>query len=366
MSCWQRFFPACQCREAAIYRTGVICRQMTEDFVAVFRMDAKFRVITVACLGLTLALPFGVSAEEELEETSVPAESSESQPSAVIDMILASVDGEPLTFSDLQRYIRSKGGTPPEDIQSGDFEIRKQLRELVLRDLLTKEAKETGITVADDEISAYVEEIKRENDVDDAGFEELLQGRGLTLEEYYSQVRSDIVRARVISASVRSKFSVSDEDVLRYLDSRPELRPEKGMLHLHQASVLFRNSPEMSEEECYHAIQKIRESSVAGQDFREAAGQYYEDLGYLRVEDLREELQRAVEGLEVGEVSPIVTTDRGYLLLSVASQSSEDQPIDDTLKAQIRDEIYQTRFKEQVDKFLNEELPKKYHVELKL
>ena len=283
----------------------------------------------------------------------------------VLDMVLASVDGEPVTLSDLRRYIVSQGGVPPQDVQSGDFEVRKQLRELVIENLLRKEAQAAGIVVEKDEIEAYIREIKKQNGVDEDGFQAILASKGLTRDEYVTQVTSDITRARILSNKVRSKINILDEDIKRYLDDHPEMVPEKGSVHLKQISLRDDNPAYASDEDRRAKILQMREQLVAGGSWSEVGDKDFQDLGYVKISELREDLQGAVAKLNINEISPIIKTASGYqLLLMDARNDGED--IDSAVKSRVQDVLFQSRYKEEVDKFLNDELPKKYHVELKL
>ena len=111
--------------------------------------------------------------------------------------------------------------------------------------LLQREAQEAGISVSDEETQAYLDEIKRQNNVDDEGFEELLEKQGFTLDEYLTQVRRDIVRTRILSMRVRKMINIVPEDVERFLEDHPELRPpeERQPHHREPAGAQLQHRP---------------------------------------------------------------------------------------------------------------------------
>jgi foldase protein PrsA len=301
----------------------------------------------------------------------------------VLDMVLASVDGEPLTVSDLRRYASSRGGELPDDIHDGSFEVRKVLRELVLQNLLQREAQAAGIAVSEEEVNAYVAEIMSQNKVDTEEFKKLLANRGIGYQQYIEQVRDDIVRARVVSTQIRARVNILDEDVERYLQKYPGTMPKPGMVWLHEIFVPIAGG----QEAAMSRISAMREALLSGKTWEATGRDYYKSVGYVVITELREEFQAAVEDLEVDQVSDVVSSSRGYHLFRISSRVPEEgisiedsaddseeekkskslvESIDPTLRDRIRDDVFKERYQAELDTFLNDELPKKYHVELKL
>ena len=135
----------------------------------------------------------------------------------LLDMVLASIEDEPITIADLRDYAEQQGRTLPENVLSGDPVVRQLLRDLVLTKLIEREAAASGISVSDEEVNAYINEIKRQNNVDDQGLARLLSSKGLSFEIYKRQVRDDIFKTRVVGMHVRNKVTVTDEEVQRLL-----------------------------------------------------------------------------------------------------------------------------------------------------
>ncbi len=281
----------------------------------------------------------------------------------VIDRVVATVDGEPLTLSDVRRHLTALGQGETLPSLPSDEDVRGPLNELIGTTLLLREAEAEGIAVGDDEIAAYIEEIQRQNGVDAAGFTELLQRQGLTQEQYTEQVRSDILRARVMSAQVRSKINILDEDIKRYLAERPDLVPAVGSQRVEQVVIPF---PIADRESAESRLSAIRAKVEQGASLREAGGELYLDLGYVIAEELKEDLQEVLEKAPPNELTEPIALSGGLYLFKVSPPYSEAGDIDSTTKEEIRRELYERRFKEAVKEYVNVELPKKYHVEIKL
>jgi hypothetical protein len=65
-------------------------------------------------------------------------------------------------------------------------------------------------------------------------------------------------------------------------------------------------------------------------------------------------------------VSDVTVLSGGYSLFSVSAPRGAEGAVDEKLKEEIRRELYESKFKDAVKEYVNEELPKKYHVEIKL
>ena len=309
---------------------------------------AVFFILLVLFTGVAAAADPGVDRAEQMNDR------------GLVDMVLAAVDGEPVTLNDLKRWYETRGETFPEDASLA--ERRNEVREMVTDALVSREAKAAGISVSGDEVDAYIAEIKRQNNLDDQAFAEALRKKRLALETYKEQVRNDIIRARLIGTRVRAKVNVLDNDVNDFLKKHPDLRPRHGTVHLEQ--ILLPLDPHGADPR--KRARRIREEILDGKSFEEAGGEYYSDLGFMKVEDLRPELQRGFRGLRPGHVSEVLETKEGLLLFTFSKAADEESEVDPKLKSQIQNEIYQSRFKEQMEKYLNEDLPKKYHVEYKI
>lgn len=294
----------------------------------------------------------------------------------VLDSVLASIDGEPVTLTELRRHVATqmysaqKDFPKPSELTLDSPQLRKLLQDLVLSRLLDKEADAVGISVSNEEIDAYIAEIRRQNNVDEDGFIAILKQQGLTRDEYVLQIKNDILKNRVVSARVRNKINIVDEDVQRYLSERPELAPAPGSIRLQQIRIPASSVEEMEAAKKQIAGITAQLGGLEGRELRQAfvraGGQAFQDLGHVSVSDLREEIQTAVAELQPGQVSAPVEIGNAAYLFFLAGRVTEETPVDEALEDEIRDQIFQAKFQEELRTFLDVDLPKRYHVEFKI
>lgn len=295
-----------------------------------------------------------------------------------IEMVVAAIDGEPVTAGELKRFVVAQGATLPDDLLAHREDARRALQDMITARLLEKEAEKAGVSVSEQELDAYIGEIKRQNQIDDDGLAKLLEGRNLTAEDYRKQVVNDIIRTRIVTSKVRSRITILDEDIDRYLDAHPELVPKDGEIRLEQIFVPFDGAAGDSEAENSKSAAKsqaeeFRSKAVSEGGLSKVGGEAYQDLGYVKLSDLLPELRAEVDRAEPGKVSNVIETPHGYAVLLVTKAEDDDEGksggklgVPQEVRDQIRQQLTQERLKVELDKYLNEELQKRYDIEIKI
>src|SRR5262245_9819325 len=104
----------------------------------------------------------------------------------VINKVIATVDGDPITLYELHGYEAS-------DIRARQESARPEsaviLDALITDKLIANEAAEKGIIVRDEDVDRYVNDIKQRNKLNDEQLKAALSAQGVTLDEYRKQIR---------------------------------------------------------------------------------------------------------------------------------------------------------------------------------
>jgi peptidyl-prolyl cis-trans isomerase SurA len=253
-----------------------------------------------------------------------------SQASILLDRVVAVVNQEVITWSELYKSMESDAS--PQLREMKDEEKRKIFKEneatyletLINLRLQLQEAKALGIGVSDEELKDGIESIKKKYGMSDAAFLDSLKKEGFTLEEYKRRLREQIVISKVVNQEIRSKIVVSEGDVDKYLAGHKELNDAGGAYRISQ--ILFNkpksDSEKMSvEEKAAAVLQKLKE----GQPFAEMARQYSEDstaaaggsLGMVKSSQMMKEFVAVVAAMKPGEVSAPFWTERGLHIIKL-------------------------------------------------
>ena len=286
-------------------------------------------------------------------------------PAEVIDRIVASIDGEPITQSELELYVREHGASA--------LPVREVLSALVTERLLDKEVKARGISIRSEDVDQYIAGIKMRRGLDDAEFERVLRERGLTVERYRKDVQAELEKAELINREIRGRVSVSPEEMRRHYDTHVNDYSLAERVRIRM--IMIPVPPDASRGEVAQAEMVIRVLHAriqAGEDFAELARGYSggpgaQEGGYLGVFErgqMVEPLEEAAFRLKAGTFSDPIRSAGGFHLLKVEErEGSIEQPFE-AVADQIRDELYDNALQRRYERWISEDLHEAHHVEI--
>jgi peptidyl-prolyl cis-trans isomerase SurA len=289
----------------------------------------------------------------------------------LINKILATVDGEPITTHQLTTYadrtIRGRQLTANVDSSA-------LLDALIMEKVIEKEVSDKGIIVRDEDIDHYIEGIRERNNLTDAALQEALAAQGLSMDSYRTQIREEIQKAQLINREIRGKVNVTPEEVQRYYEAHlADYSTSERMQIAHIVFKLDRNAPSDQVAAITAKAQEVYARLKKGADFAEMAKQYSDDasgqnggdLGWFKKGEMLDSLEKAALQLKVGEVSEPARTPIGlHIIKLVAREGAAHQKLDE-LADQIKQQLYNAALEERFQKWLTEDLRKRHHVEMR-
>jgi len=287
---------------------------------------------------------------------------------AVVNRIVATIDGEPITLREFQTYAeRATRGNP--DATQGQL-----LDALITDKLLQKEVADKGVVVRDEDVDNYIKGIKERNKINDEQLEQALSAQFMTMDTYRKQVREEIQKAQLINREIRGKVNVTPEEVERYYKAHLSeySTPEK----MHLRHILVKLAPDASGAEVSAATAKaddIYRRLKAGTDFAELARQVSDDpgaknggdLGWVKPGETLDVIDKAARDLKPGQFSEPVRSDVGIHIIKLEERSGASHQSLDELAAGIKDQLYSAALEERYQKWLTEELRKRHDVEIR-
>ncbi|MCK5834382.1 MAG: peptidylprolyl isomerase [Lentisphaeria bacterium] len=253
--------------------------------------------------------------------------SAVSQAATAGDGILATVNGEAITYFDVVNYnryyeYRLTKTLKGKALKKAISESRRVAAETLINNklmLLEFATKEYSIPVS------LIEEKIDEAVLEHAGgdrdrFKKNLLKLGDTFEEYKEKVRDRIIQRMMLGQFVYGSVEVSDQEVDEYIDANKERFQIKGATN--PALLLLKSDGKYKgklTETCEAILQKIKK----GVSFAELVTDYSEgpkvkqggDLGWLEQKDIRAEFKTAVNSTKVGECSPFITLPNGMKVI---------------------------------------------------
>jgi peptidyl-prolyl cis-trans isomerase SurA len=300
-----------------------------------------------------------------------------------VERIVAVVNSEVILLSEAKdRAVQL--GQPIDDRATGAVEKRaaeQQLRAIVDKmideTLMLQQASELKLTVEDAEIDRAIDEVKKQNKLDDAQFTQALTSQGYSTASYRKDLRRQILRLKVVNTAVRSRISVSDEEVKAFYEQ--SARQAGGHRQAHLRHVLVTTPAGANEQELERRRRiavRVVEEARGGRDFAELARTYSDDvatkgdggdLGWVKQGDgLEAAMEEVVFTMDQkGEVRGPIRTGRGFEVFQLVEKKEGDLRPFDEVKDQLRQQLYATQMEKQTQVWVGE-LRKKAHIDLRL
>jgi len=252
----------------------------------------------------------------------------------VVDQIVAQVNDEVITMSELQRASRSieaQEGISPKGKEDKAFE-RQLLESLIDRKLAKAEAKRRGIKIEDKELNAALENFKKRNHLaDDESLNNALAKAGLTLQELKQNIADQMIQERLLVMAVGLKSVVSEAQVRQVYEEKYK----EGGVQFHLCAVRMDLPPDATaaqQEEIKRKAETIIKEVRDGATFPEVAKKYSlaeTDVGFVSENDLDPRLTQFLGQLSPKGVAPIMTPQGVQLIQLLERRSGSARPYEE-------------------------------------
>lgn len=277
------------------------------------------------------------------------AVTGQAQAAQVLDRIVAVVNGEIITFTDLQQQIRLIAGQMPPAEEAA--RIAPQVLDGMIDDIIVRqEATRLNVDVTDSEVDNEVRQFKARHRMTEDDFERSLRLQGLSTEQFKQRTRQDIVKHKIINYMVRRKVVVTQEEIDAYKErNSSELSTERTV----DLQILALMDSGQAEE--------LREKIDAGEiSFAEAVERYSvgprADEGVMagvRWRDLAEPWREALRDLGVGDMSrPVLIQDR-WVVLKLVDRKDEARQEQGTVDEEVREAIMRPKLEERFKEYMS-------------
>jgi peptidyl-prolyl cis-trans isomerase SurA len=250
---------------------------------------------------------------------------------------------------------------------------REVLERLIDDELILQQATELKLSVTSEQVDASIEEIKRQNNIDDNQLSEALRAQGMSMAAYRADLKKQLLRFRVINIAVGSRVTISDDDVKTYYDRHMKVGANVQVRASHIFVAIPENADASVIAEKQGQARKLLERALAGEDFGKLARESSDDpatrneggdLGYFGKDMLPKAIEEMVFAMKPGEVRGPVRADRGFHVIKLVDRKTKDpKPLDD-VKDDVRMQLRQKEMERQTKSYLAE-LRKKTLVDIR-
>lgn len=335
--------------------------------------------MTVAVLVLTVSITSSTSAQTPPAAPPAAAAApavgpaSTSGRGAIVERVLVRVNGEIFTQSQLtSRQIEAL-----QDLNRGSDKLEASLAEVtpsllvtaVDELLLVQRGREMGVRFSDEQFKAAVENIKRDNKLDDAGLKAGLAQAGLTLESLRQRLERSYLVSAVQQREIGPTLSITVEEMRQYYEKSKAkfmtpltITLRELMIAVPTRTVNGQDTFSAADDASAKArIDALRERAVAGTDFTALVAEASDStsktnaglVGPLNADDLNPALKEAIASLQPGGLTAVFRGPRGYQVFKLETRSVPQLKPFDSVRGEIEQALREERIEPETQKLLS-------------
>jgi peptidyl-prolyl cis-trans isomerase SurA len=311
-------------------------------------------------------------AKDAKDTPAVPVKKVAVDPNAgkTIEEVVARVNNEIITRSEFDKARQTAGDDARQECQNRctpeqlktNIEDREKttLRDLIDQSLLVQRAKDMGISV-EPELIKKLDQIRIDNKLPSMEeLEKAVSAQGLNWEDFKNNIRSTLLTQRVISSEVGSHITVTDDELTKYYEAHKAefIRPEQVALREIEISTQGKSPDEIPElkKKAETALKRVKD----GEDFGEIAKRFSDGstknqngfLGVYKRGELSPELEAVVFKMKKNELTDVMETKQGFLILQVLEHYDEGEQSLAKVKNEIMDKLYSARMEPAMREYL--------------
>jgi peptidyl-prolyl cis-trans isomerase C len=277
--------------------------------------------------------------------------------------VLARVNGETIAKADFEAAIRElegrAGGPVPADQRDRIF--RGVLDQLIGYRLLVQESRARKIAVADAEVEARIDEIRKQFPSQEA-FAQTLSERKMTVEGLRADAREGMLVNRLIEAEMVGKLSVTPAQLDDFYKKNPDQFKAPERVRASHILIAFpENADAAAKAQARTRAEEILTALKAGNDFVDLAKTNSQDpgsaanggdLGFFERGQMVPAFDKAAFSLPVNQVSDLVETNFGYHIIKVTEKQQARTLTLDEVKPRLQQFLENQNREQQTDAFV--------------
>ncbi|MEW6715520.1 MAG: peptidylprolyl isomerase [Nitrospirota bacterium] len=290
--------------------------------------------------------------------------SGQSFGAVLLDRVVAAVNDEIITWSELRKAIELDGreqmsGLTGEAREKKIKELEKPfLHKLIDMKLQLQEARKLRFNVSASEVDDAVNDIKKKYNLTDEALDNSLRREGLSLQEYRTNLSDQILLLKVINYNVKSKVFISDKAVEDYYRANTGKFQKDEKVKIMQ--IFFALPADDSKKAAIEAkAQDIMQRIQKGEDFAKLAAEYSEnpdresawDIGYVKRGGLLKEVEETAFSLKPGENSKPFWSVAGLHIIKIVDRTGSDAG---KAREEIKSILFEDAFNLKLDDWIKE------------
>jgi parvulin-like peptidyl-prolyl isomerase len=296
------------------------------------------------------------------------ADSPPPTPAAIVDQIVAKVNGDIVSQDELQRLVKERSqelkaqGANGLQLQHAIDDVEKNLlRDRIDQLLLVQKGKELNINV-DSEISKYMASLRRQSGItDEEKFREYVrQQSGMTFEDFQAEAKNSALTREVIGSEVGRHIHIDDKEIEEYYNAHQKdfIREEK--VYISEILISTENKDAAGVAAAEKKANQIYDDASKGQRFPDLARDNSDAatakdggaLGGYKKGELAKEIEDAIWNLPKGSIAKPLKVPSGFEICRVDEHTKQGlAPLAD-VHSDIENVLYPPKMQPKVREYL--------------
>jgi peptidyl-prolyl cis-trans isomerase SurA len=288
----------------------------------------------------------------------------------VVEEIIARVNNEIITSSELEKARAAaaedaqqecSGRCTPEQLEVAREDRQKfALRDLIDQSLLAQRGKDMGVNVEGDVIK-QLDQIRIQNKLDSMEkLESAVTKEGLNFDDFKNNIRNKLLTQEVIRREVGSHITIGHDEAMKYYEEHKKefVKPEQVALRAIEISTDGKKESELPDlkKRADDLLKRIKD----GEDFAVLAKRFSDGstaqqggfLGVYKRGELSKQLEDQVFAMKKNQLTDVIETKQGYLILQVLERYEEGEQPFDKVENEIMDHLYSERMEPALREYL--------------
>ena len=297
----------------------------------------------------------------------------------VVEEIIARVNNQIVTRSEFQRSKdQLRDEVKQQDSANADklYADREKdvLRDLIDQQLLIEKGKDLGIT-GDTDLVKRLDQMRKDMKLESMeDLEKAATAQGISYEDFKQNLRNQIITQKVIGEEVGSHLSITKEEEEKFYNQHKQEMEQPESIHLSEILIAPKTTPapkaaepnptdpqvaadqaaaKQAADEAALAAAKAKADDLLeqihkGAAFEDIAKKYSDgpsssqggDLGVFKRGALAKELEDKTFAMKAGEITDVIRTRQGYVILKVTEHQKAGIPEMKDVMGRIQDALY--------------------------
>lgn len=304
------------------------------------------------------------------------------QQDTVVEEIVARVNNSIITRADIRRARdQMTQEARQQNAQNADQLIADKekdiIRDLIDQQLLIQKGQDLGIT-ADTELIKRLDELRKQMKVESMeDLEKLAADQGVSFEDFKQNMRNSIITQQVIGSEVSRHVQITPPEIQAFyeqhkaeLDQPERVRLSELLVSVEPATPAGEKGEEQkqppaepdpaavaaAEAKANELLKQLRGGAffeeVAKKSSNGPTAENGGDLGYFKRGTLAKELEDKMFAMKVGELSDVIRTKQGFVILKVTDHTQAGVPPLEQVSNQIQDAIFMRKLQPALREYL--------------